>query len=116
MPAAATYVPVRCYRPTSSRVVTGATPFLNRDDTGGCDNGSGSTTPRKDQTMSSTRVVGSAAALIATLFMPTAQATAEAPTPEEQIRACIAPIADPPRSPDVLQGWIDGCRARGDFS
>jgi hypothetical protein len=51
------------------------------------------------------------------MFSAAGQAAAE-PSPVHQVRPvqdpmvseCLAPIQTPPRSPDVLQGWIDGCR------
>jgi hypothetical protein len=53
-------------------------------------------------------------AFLATLLVPAVgpgAAATETPsgglTPED-IQACVAPLAT--RNPDVLQGWIDGCR------
>jgi hypothetical protein len=102
------------------RSVTGATPREHRADTTWCDNGLVSSTSEKGPTMSNTRAaVGAAALILLSTLVPAGPATA-APTtaesgtgPSKEIKACLAPIAVPPRSPDVMQGWIDGCRARG---
>ncbi len=102
-------------------VVTGATPREHPVDTAGCDNGPVSSTSEKGPTMSNTRAaVGTAALILLSTLVPAGPATA-APTtdasvtaaPSEEIQRCLAPIASPLRSPDVMQGWIDGCRARG---
>jgi hypothetical protein len=102
-------------------VVTGATPGRHCLNTTWCDNGLVSSTSEKGPTMSNTRAaVGAAALILLSTLVPAGPATA-APTtdqsgttgPSKEIKACLAPIAVPPRSPDVLQGWIDGCRARG---
>lgn len=61
-------------------------------------------------TMSKTRMaVGSGAALLTMLVLPAGHSVA-APDEDVDIRACLAPLGDTRRSPDVLQGWIDGCR------
>jgi hypothetical protein len=53
--------------------------------------------------------VASGAALVMMLALPAAQSAA-ALDGRVNVRTCLAPLADVPRSPDVLQGWIDGCR------
>ena len=71
--------------------------------------------------MSNTRAaVGAAALILLSTLVPAGPAAAAPSTdetttagPSKEIRECLAPIAVPPRSPDVMQGWIDGCRARG---
>jgi hypothetical protein len=102
-------------------VVTGATPGRHCLDTTWCDNGLVSSTSEKGPTMSNTRAaVGTAALILLSTLVPAGPATA-VPTadestnagPSKAIERCLAPIAVPPRSPDVMQGWIDGCRARG---
>ena len=61
-------------------------------------------------TMLKTRVaVGSSAALLMMLVLPAGQSVAR-PAEDVDIQQCLAPLGDSPRSPDVLQGWIDGCR------
>lgn len=61
-------------------------------------------------TMSRTRVAaGSGAALVMMLVLPAAQSVA-APDEGVDIPTCLAPIAEPRHSADVMQGWIDGCR------
>jgi hypothetical protein len=61
-------------------------------------------------TMSRTRVVaGSGAALVMMLVLPATQSVA-APDEGVDIPTCLAPIAEPRHSADVMQGWIDGCR------
>lgn len=61
-------------------------------------------------TMSKTRMaVGSGAALLTMLVLPAGQSVA-APDEDVDIPTCLAPLGDSPRSPDVVQGWIDGCR------
>ena len=61
-------------------------------------------------TMSKTRMaVGSGAALLTMLVLPAGHSVA-APDEDVDIRGCLAPLGDTRRSPDVLQGWIDGCR------
>jgi hypothetical protein len=60
--------------------------------------------------MSKTRMaVGFAAAFLAMLVLPTGHSVA-APGEDVKISTCLAPLGDSLRSPDVLQGWIDGCR------
>lgn len=61
-------------------------------------------------TMSRTRVAaGSGAALVMMLVLPATQSVA-APDEGVDIPTCLAPIAEPRHSADVMQGWIDGCR------
>ena len=54
-------------------------------------------------------VVGSSAAILMMLVLPAGQSVAR-PGDDVDIQECLAPLGDAPRSPDVLQGWIDGCR------
>jgi hypothetical protein len=61
-------------------------------------------------TMSKTRMaVSSGAVLLTMLVLPVGQSVA-APDEDVDVHACLAPLGDAQRSPDVLQGWIDGCR------
>ncbi|RYP85101.1 hypothetical protein EKO23_14045 [Nocardioides guangzhouensis] len=53
--------------------------------------------------------VGSSAAVLTMLALPAGQSVA-APDEDVDVRTCLAPLGDAQRSPDVLQGWIDGCR------
>jgi hypothetical protein len=61
-------------------------------------------------TMAKTRMaVGSGAALLAMLVLPAGHSVA-APAEDLDVSTCLAPLGNTVRSPDVLQGWIDGCR------
>jgi hypothetical protein len=61
-------------------------------------------------TMAKTRMaVGSGAVLLAMLVLPAGHSVA-APTEDVDVSTCLAPLGNTLRSPDVLQGWIDGCR------
>ena len=61
-------------------------------------------------TMSKTRVaVGSGATILTMLVLSAGQSVA-APDADVDVRTCLAPLAGSHHSPDVLQGWIDGCR------
>lgn len=62
-------------------------------------------------TMSRTRVVaGSGAALLMLLVLPAGQSFAADDDDGVDVPTCLAPIADPEHSADVMQGWIDACR------
>jgi hypothetical protein len=98
---------------------TDPTPTGDRGDTGVRDNGRAGTTrsrtpPRKDRTMSRTtksrtRLVAGAAAALALTLLPAGVSVA-ADDDGVDVPTCLAPIAQPPHSADVMQGWIDGCR------
>jgi hypothetical protein len=61
-------------------------------------------------TMTVTRMaVASGTALLMMMALPAAQAVAGRDG-RVNVRTCLAPLGDVQRSPDVLQGWIDGCR------
>lgn len=60
-------------------------------------------------TMSRTRVVAGSGAALLMLLLPAGQSVA-APDEGVDVTTCLAPIADPQHSADVMQGWIDGCR------
>ena len=63
-------------------------------------------------TMSKTRMaVGSGAALLTMLVLPAGQSVAAMDEDVDvDIGTCLAPLGDSPRSADVVQDWIDGCR------
>ena len=56
------------------------------------------------------RAVGTGLMVAVFCTLPLTQTQASTQPVPASLRPCLGPILSPPHSPDVMQGWIDGCR------